>query len=289
MSNIGQDSILQLFKQAFLEVKDLPLPPLTLHGRFYDRYTFILRQVTEKLGMIRRDLPIGVLKPKNSMGKVNAKLYHSLPELLQLEIDELRVVQEEAIESLIDEEIYPLMKNQVILNGILDMPQNYHAQESKNTGAVANFRMIFEEITGLRIDEKIVQEAINASEDNEQNRELEILLQLLKTAAFKKDFPDFTIQTIPLIGTDFDDIVSMVTKLRAQVPKVTVFCLATIESEIATDGILSVIVESVDEDTVVAHDPIVKTGRAYKVFQKDNFIKRWGKTFLTGNLVLVVK
>lgn len=278
---------------AFSEAKGMPPPAGRLKGaKFFDKFNTIFRTSEEKLQAVRKGLPNGILKPKGDMGKGNFQIYTGLPYSEKEQVDALRQEKNAQIEELVRGELVPGMSSQTIPQGVLDTPDTYHSQENARTCAAANFRMVFEAITGRPITETQIVEAARKQEAVIEGQipgemiEPDALLNIFQTNAFKEQFPGLRVKIIPLRGADFDDIVSAVNRLKGQVPELKVYCLISLKSEVTDEGWHGLILLSVDESNVVAHDPSKVVGKANKSIPKLEFINRWGKTFLAGDLVI---
>ena len=280
---------------AFAETKDQPLVKRDFQGKFFNPFNSILKEAATKLHEIKEDLPTGVLLPRNDMGKTNYQIYLSLSPDTQAEVDTIREKKDDELTKLSQQNIVPKLQKQTIPQGVLDIPPHYYPQESSRTCVTANFRMIFEALTGRTLEETTLLDAartqglINEGQIAGELLPEETLLKLFQADKFKEHFPETIARVIDLDSADFEDISELVSGLKAKAPSLQAYCMARIGSEVFEEGWHSVLLLSADEQNVVVHDPSNKVGGASKRISKPDFAQRWGKAFLGSYLVLATK
>lgn len=257
-------------------------------GPLFDKIVKILRSVEAQLRTVSQDLPVGLTKAVMTIDE--RTMYEALSEPEREAVDAVRETRKQSIDTFIKDEVTPLTlhQDQVVE---FSSPKNYHQQEFKRSCVAANFRMIFESITGQLISEGDIMELgrkfgfLKEEEIPGEVFDKETLFSIFRSKKFKELFSRNT-NTLDIMGTDFNFLRKIVDKLKDQFD---VYCIVSIKSEVAEDGWHSVILLQADDTEVTIHDPSQVVGSAARKLSKDEFMKRWGETYLEANLILVEK
>lgn len=289
LTNIDQ----QFIKGVFIQAKELPGPKQLLKGKFFDSFVAILRHAHQELQKIDSAFPNWLLRPPISYTNSESSYYSSLAPNQANQINQVRLEQKKQQMVFIHNEIVPALSSQELPTGLLTTPSLYYPQERARGCSAANFRMIFQELTGQNIPERdIFAQAVTQGSTVQIPLGISVdeglLLNIFQTNAFKKRFPSVGVIIVPMSGVDFDDIISFIQKIKQKFPsdqQMETFVTISIQSEVTEEGWHQVLLLSADKESVVIHDPSNLVGGANRKLPKDQFSKRWGKTLLGGNVV----
>ena len=278
---------------AFVQVKNLPPKNTIWNGIHSKPFTKIRNYLDKQLHQIRTDLSSGILKPIFDMDPQDDIIYKTLGNDNKKQVDALQVTKKELINMYIQRQISNISK-QVLTSGVLEVPQQYYRQKGQRMCETANFCAIFHQITGHAISEDEIikaaskEDLVHEGEFGQSIKE-DILYNLFQTPAFKDAFLGIDVEYDNFFGFDFDDIKNLIDQVKQNSPNVQFFCTTSIESELLENGWHDVILLSADENQVTIHDPSKRFGSAFRQIPKEDFIKRWGKTALSGKLIIVNK
>ncbi len=252
----------------------------------------VIRPANSSLDSLGSDLRSWILRPVASFNRKERFDFEMVPLDLRGKIAAIRSqMQRDLGEVLVETSSQSLYGELPI--GILDTPRYYPQQQARSC-ATADFRMIFEAITGHNLPEEELY--TRAKESGLIKEEMGIpgeiipsedLLAIFNTAVFESHYPNHLVRTITCWGSNLTDIGEIVSNLKGKLkPGTKVFCLASIKSEITTDGFHGVVVLSADAINVYVHDPSNIVGGANRAIPKSEFMLRWGKSCFGSEIII---
>ncbi|MCK9185900.1 hypothetical protein M0P48_00480 [Candidatus Gracilibacteria bacterium] len=278
----------QFLISAFSGIRKIPSPSL-VQGPHFNALMSVYLEVKSRLTEIDPRLPVGLTK--NVLSMEERTIYDKLDPAKKTAIDQLRLYREQLLRRVVTEEIIPFCSSQTLPQDTLSHPETYYQQRNKRTCAIANFCSLFEEITGESLDEEEIlavardKGLISQEEISGEVISKDILLKIFNSQAFKENFPVLNVKTVHLTGLDFEYLKNLINRLKQA--GVRVYCMLTIESEIAKGGWHDVILLEADENSVTINDPSTLVGGQKRKIPKQEFLERWGETYLSGDLIIV--
>ncbi len=264
-----------------------------MRGTFFESYVDIL--ATHGRQLLSGPENSWMLRPISSFTKSELAHYEGLSTAERTSVDRLHQEQTNALKSFIDEIVKPVLRDQILTEGVVHFPSDYIPQDDVRTCTVATFRMIVKDITGKDIPEGLIFSELRSRglliDDAFRAYSVpdKILWSLVNTNAFHKEFPDLKIRYRPFTGMSFQDIKNLRQHLNDRgLQSAKIYCRLSIASEISSDGWHDIILISADENTVVIHDPSNIVGAAYRHIPKDIFSERWAKTMCGGSFIIVI-
>lgn len=295
----------KFFEEAFAQTKEQPFRHATKVGKHLEGYKEIYESYKERIAEINPNLPQNILLLPPIA--IEQELIDSQEK--KKEFEQIRQSYAKAIDELTQRDITPDFMKQKLETGILTEPSVIYEQNGR-TCYLTTYRMVFNTITGANATETNILQAAHqqgvlirnnfgriadgTTESLYKDVEDHNLLSVFQTPAFKKEFPDTRVGVVKLTGADFNDIKTVVdtvqTNLNSDRRTISSFFIPSYASAVITHGWHHGVLLSADENTVTAREPFkLFEGRKNKEYGKEDFVKRWGKAHLRGDLIFAIK
>ncbi len=228
--------------------------------------------------------PILAISASHNLVSEALEVYNRLSTDHKQKVEVIRQSTERELVDLINSRMIPEMENRTIQKGLLEAPP-YQAQQDHRTCAIANFCMIFAGITGIFIPERVIFEAA---------KEVEGII-IKGTHGARMINPDKLWQmlqnvfTYKFLGMNIDVLNGIFAHWKKGGPNREAYLTVSLSSEVVEGGTHEVVVLGIDEKYVIVHDPSQRVGAANRQIDKKDFIHRWGRTGLSGQIILVEK